>query len=183
MEGSLDYARHQRRSRRFHTPLIEPDRHRWKDYRDGNQHKTMTLTAEEFIRRFLIHVLPQGFQRIRYYGFLGISCRKQKLARCRELLKVPPPPDPQIAPSTRIIATTTSISPAHLSKHAPSANMARWSSSKSSKPSSIAHQQSIPHEHPTPLDPEISKILSPSGDTGTICRQRLRTVRRPRTSS
>ena len=46
-------------------------RFRWKDYRHGNQHKTMTLEADEFIRRFLIHVLPDGFQRIRYYGFLG----------------------------------------------------------------------------------------------------------------
>ena len=67
---------------------------RWKDYRDDNRYKTMTLAAEEFIRRFLVHVLPEGFQRIRYYGFLGNSCRKQKLARCRELLKMPPPPEP-----------------------------------------------------------------------------------------
>ena len=46
-------------------------RFRWKDYRDGNRQKTMTLDAAEFIRRFLIHVLPDGFHRIRYYGFLG----------------------------------------------------------------------------------------------------------------
>ena len=46
----------------------------------------MTLDAGEFIRRFLVHVLPEGFQRIRYYGFLGNRYRKQKLARCRELL-------------------------------------------------------------------------------------------------
>ena len=46
-------------------------RFRWKDYRDGNRQKTMTLDGEEFIRRFLIHVLPDGFHRIRYYGFLG----------------------------------------------------------------------------------------------------------------
>jgi len=58
----------------------------WKDYRDGNQRKVMTLSADEFIRRFLIHVLPQGFQRIRYYGFLGNRYRKEKLAQCRELL-------------------------------------------------------------------------------------------------
>ena len=44
---------------------------RWKDYRDDNRQKTMTLPAEEFIRRFLIHVLPDGFHRIRYFGFLG----------------------------------------------------------------------------------------------------------------
>ncbi len=46
----------------------------------------MTLTADEFIRRFLIHVLPSGFQRIRYYGFLCNRRRQDKLARCRQLL-------------------------------------------------------------------------------------------------
>jgi hypothetical protein len=66
---------------------------RWKDYRN-NQRKIMTLAADEFIRRFLIHVLPEAFQRIRYYGFLANSCRKEKLARCRQLLNMPPPPQP-----------------------------------------------------------------------------------------
>ncbi|MGB5083050.1 MAG: IS91 family transposase [Methylocystis silviterrae] len=66
-------------------------RFRWKDYRHDNQQKTMTLTADEFIRRFLLHVLPNGFQRIRYYGFLGNRYREQKLARCRELLGMPKP--------------------------------------------------------------------------------------------
>jgi hypothetical protein len=66
---------------------------RWKDYRNGDKQKTMTLAAGEFIRRFLIHVLPDGFHRIRYYGFLGNSHRTQKLARCRELLGMNPPPE------------------------------------------------------------------------------------------
>lgn len=61
-------------------------RFRWKNYRHGNHHGTMTLTADEFIRRFLIHVLPDGFQRIRYYGFLANCQRNSKLARCRALL-------------------------------------------------------------------------------------------------
>jgi hypothetical protein len=61
----------------------------WKDYRDHNRQKTMTLTADEFIRRFLLHVLPNGFQRIRYFGFLGNRYRKQKLALCRQLLGMP----------------------------------------------------------------------------------------------
>jgi hypothetical protein len=69
----------------------EKVRFRWKDYRDACKKKTMTLTAEEFIRRFLLHVLPEGFQRIRYYGFLANRYRKQKLARCRELLNMPAP--------------------------------------------------------------------------------------------
>ena len=63
---------------------------RWKDYRDDNRRKTMTLEAGEFIRRFLIHVLPDGFHRIRYFGFLGNCHREQKLARCRELLGMAP---------------------------------------------------------------------------------------------
>jgi hypothetical protein len=65
-------------------------RFRWKDYRDGNRQKVMTVTGSEFIRRFLIHVLPGGFHRIRYYGFLGNCHRERKLARCRELLGMAP---------------------------------------------------------------------------------------------
>jgi hypothetical protein len=66
-------------------------RFRWKDYRDGNRQKTMTLDGQEFIRRFLIHVLPDGLHRIRYYGFLGNCHRVRKLERCRELLGMGPP--------------------------------------------------------------------------------------------
>jgi hypothetical protein len=69
---------------------------RYKDYRHGAQQKTMTLEAEEFIRRFLLHVLPEGFQRIRYYGFLANRYRKQKLAHCRELLDMPAPEPPAL---------------------------------------------------------------------------------------
>jgi hypothetical protein len=73
---------------------------RYKDYRHGAQQKTMTLQAEEFIRRFLLHVLPEGFQRIRYYGFLANRYREQKLARCRELLGMPAPEPPTSEAST-----------------------------------------------------------------------------------
>lgn len=66
-------------------------RFRWKDYRHGDQIKTMTLSADEFIRRFLLHVLPDGFQRIRYYGFLGNRYRREKLERCRHLLGMSTP--------------------------------------------------------------------------------------------
>ncbi len=59
---------------------------RWKDYRHDHRRRTMTLDAEEFIRRFLLHVLPKGFMRIRYYGFLSNRCRQQKLTWCRQLL-------------------------------------------------------------------------------------------------
>jgi hypothetical protein len=66
----------------------------YKDYRadPSNASKTMTLAAIEFIRRFLLHVLPTGFHRIRYYGFLGARHRRERLARCRELLGSTAPP-------------------------------------------------------------------------------------------
>jgi Putative transposase/Transposase zinc-binding domain len=63
---------------------------RYKDYRNGSQQKTMSLSADEFIRRFLLHVLPEGFHRIRYYGFLGNRYRKEKLEQCRHLLAMVP---------------------------------------------------------------------------------------------
>ena len=62
---------------------------RYKDYRNDNQQKVMPLSADEFIRRFLLHVLPDGFHRIRYYGFLGNRHRQEKLERCRQLLGMP----------------------------------------------------------------------------------------------
>jgi hypothetical protein len=62
----------------------------WKDYRDQQQpQKVMTVSAEEFIRRFLQHSLPPGFQRIRYYGFLAHCHRTEKLDLCRRLLATP----------------------------------------------------------------------------------------------
>ncbi len=74
----------------------------WKDYRDKDRPKKMTLPAQEFIRRFLIHVLPDRFQRIRYYGFLSNPHRGEKLALCRQLLGMPalnPEPRPGDQPS------------------------------------------------------------------------------------
>jgi hypothetical protein len=58
----------------------------WRDYRHDRRQKIMTLEADEFIRRFLLHVLPDGFQRIRHYGFLSPRSREAKLALCRQLL-------------------------------------------------------------------------------------------------
>jgi hypothetical protein len=58
----------------------------WKDYRDGSRKKTMRLSPDEFIRRFLLHVLPDRFQRIRHFGFLANRYREAKLAVCRRLL-------------------------------------------------------------------------------------------------
>jgi hypothetical protein len=61
----------------------------WKDYREADkqqQSKTLTISADEFLRRFLLHTLPPGFQRIRYFGFLANRFRQEKLALCRQLL-------------------------------------------------------------------------------------------------
>ena len=64
----------------------------YKDYAGGDRHKEMTLRADEFLRRFLLHVAPRGFMRIRHYGLLANCHRGQKLARCREILGVAAPP-------------------------------------------------------------------------------------------
>jgi hypothetical protein len=68
---------------------------RWKDCIEGpGRWKTMTLTPHEFIRRFLMHVLPSGFHRIRHYGLLVSGTRAVNIARARELLAVPVSPEP-----------------------------------------------------------------------------------------
>lgn len=74
---------------------------RWRDYRHGNASKVMSLIPDEFIRRFLIHSLPDGFHRIRHYGFLANGCRKARLAMIRRLL---PPPQATNAEPTVIAA-------------------------------------------------------------------------------
>ena len=65
---------------------------RWKDYRahGRTRHKTMTLSPDEFIRRFLLHVLPSGFHRIRHYGLLANGKRRDHLAQVRKLMQVDP---------------------------------------------------------------------------------------------
>jgi hypothetical protein len=69
---------------------------RWKDYREHGRtrQKTMTLNCSEFIRRFLLHVLPSGFHRIRHYGLLANANRKRDIPAARELLHQPPPTPP-----------------------------------------------------------------------------------------
>jgi hypothetical protein len=61
----------------------------WKDYRHESRHQVMRLDSHEFVRRFLLHVLPHGFQRIRHYGLLANRTREGKLQHCRELLDAP----------------------------------------------------------------------------------------------
>jgi hypothetical protein len=71
---------------------------RWKDYRHGSQVRTLTLDAAEFLRRFLLHVLPKRFVRIRYFGVLAARCRTRALAQCRQALAVEPTPTPTDVP-------------------------------------------------------------------------------------
>ena len=71
---------------------------RYKNYRRGGQSGVMRLAPHEFIRRFLLHVLPDGFHRIRHYGFLAKADRGEKLARVRELLHVASKPQEKANP-------------------------------------------------------------------------------------
>jgi hypothetical protein len=61
---------------------------RWKDYAHNNKQRLMTVTADEFLRRFLLHTLPRGFVRIRFCGFLANRRRGELLPVCRQLLQV-----------------------------------------------------------------------------------------------
>jgi hypothetical protein len=87
---------------------------RWRNYRHRRRQQTMTLPAHEFIRRFLLHVLPRGFVRIRYYGFLANRHRVRKLRQCRSWLGLSEtvPSRPLQRPSWRILLQTlTGIDP------------------------------------------------------------------------
>jgi hypothetical protein len=68
-------------------------RFRWKDYADHDRVKVMTLEAGEFLRRFLSHVVPRGFMRIRHFGVLANRTRRETVAQCRTLLGQTPPED------------------------------------------------------------------------------------------
>ena len=86
---------------------------RWKDYRANGKtrHKTMTLEPDEFMRRFLLHVLPGGFHRIRHYGLIANNARKENLALARELLRVAPEAtsDPALADAPNAIVRPTLV--------------------------------------------------------------------------
>jgi hypothetical protein len=87
---------------------------RYKDYRRNGQaqYRTMTLSADEFIRRFLLHVLPKGFHRIRHYGLLASAGCKANIARAKELMAAPMPAvDPPTAHDTADPYATTDHRP------------------------------------------------------------------------
>ena len=70
---------------------------RWKDYAHGNKKRKMTISADEFLRRFLLHLLPRGFMRIRHFGILANRCRAPLIARCHQLLAEAPRPQSSAA--------------------------------------------------------------------------------------
>ena len=110
-EAVLAYlARYTHRVAISSSRLVSLDVHgvtfRWKDYRaDGEaRRKLMTLSGDEFIRRFLIHVLPSRFHRIRHYGLFANGARSANLAKVRALLQPEPPPAAQMEADTEVAA-------------------------------------------------------------------------------
>jgi len=91
-------------------------RFRWKDYAHHNQVKVMALPAEEFLRRFLLHVVPSGFRRIRHFGLLANRGRAAKLARCRALLEPAAPVGANVCDSTGASDDTRPSAPAALQR-------------------------------------------------------------------
>jgi hypothetical protein len=90
---------------------------RWKDYAHGNNKRMMTLSSEEFLRRFLLHVLPRGFVRIRFYGFLAQRRRACLLSLCHQLLQHNPEPVSAAQPSSTsnaILRCPRCASPLHI---------------------------------------------------------------------
>ena len=86
-------------------------RFRWKDYAHGGRQGIMTLDSVEFVRRFLMHVLPSGFVRVRHYGLLANRHRQEKLARCRELLGMAATTPTDVDPVTPPVPETTVTPP------------------------------------------------------------------------
>jgi hypothetical protein len=78
-------------------------RFRWRDYADHDRVKIMTLEADEFLRRFLLHVVPRGFMRIRHFGLLANRTRLARVGRCRVLLGQPPPTDAPPESATQLL--------------------------------------------------------------------------------
>jgi hypothetical protein len=78
---------------------------RWKDYAHGSKKKKMTISAHEFLRRFLHHVLPKGFVRIRFFGFLANRRRRTLLPQCQRLLAAQAESRPQALPLQPAVST------------------------------------------------------------------------------
>jgi Putative transposase len=89
-------------------------RFRCKDYARGNRKRVMTLSALEFVRRLLLHVLPTGFMRIRHYGILANRHRHEKLALCRRLLGPGSAAEPESPETKQVPDSPSSITPTRM---------------------------------------------------------------------
>lgn len=102
-------SRYTHKTALYNNRLVDMDENtvsfNWKDYRDGNKRKIMTLEAGEFIRRFMLHILPSGFQRIRHYGLLSNRNRNSKLQECFKLLKASHPAKKKLTVQEMILLT------------------------------------------------------------------------------
>ena len=139
---------------------------RWKDYRHGSAVRLMTLSAEEFLRRFCLHVLPKGFVRIRFYGFLAPRCRTEALPRCRQALGANPAPGrrppstirPPVCPCRRVLPAVGSWS---LSNDSPYANSPCRSGSRDSR--LILHEPDsvdiLEPPRPGPIRRRVSAVI------------------------
>jgi hypothetical protein len=87
-------------------------RFRWKDYADHDRVKVIELETDEFLRRFLLHVVPRGFMRIRHFGLLANRARRDALTRCRDLLGHSPSEDAQPESAAMLLFRLTGIDPA-----------------------------------------------------------------------
>ena len=132
----------------------------YKDYcRDGaERYRTMTLPTDEFIRRFLLLVLPRGFHRIRHYGLLASGTRRHNLARVRELLAVPPPPAPE--PDAADLPTTGR--PAHAAAGATLAAAISRENDVVTRPSPIYLQIAALLRSGVPLATDATKAVRPT---------------------
>jgi hypothetical protein len=115
---------------------------RWKDYQRGNRQRMMTLEAVEFIRRFLLHVLPRGLQRIRHYGFFANGVRKVKLPLCRQVLGQTVLPPHEASP--HVDSTATASRPPSPSDVCPACHIGRMQVQETWFPQRTARDVSCP---------------------------------------
>jgi hypothetical protein len=123
----------------------------WKDYARGNQQRSMTLKTDEFIRRFLLHVLPRGFQRLRQFGLLANRQRRHKLALCRKLLGDPAGQTVFLQPLPRDYQSLYQTLTGHSLKQCPAcrAGTMKLTQSLAPLPGAVVHYAR--HHHHTPL--------------------------------
>ena len=136
---------------------------RWKDYRSHGhtRYKTMTLMTEEFMRRFLLHVLPSGFHRIRHYGLLANANRKTHIATAREVLHQPP--RLPLNPATTALLTASGP-PSCAGTAALRCSSSRLSHARST--SADRRHLQVRHEHPL-LTPKTFPVSASSNQADT----------------